>query len=286
MLDQNNPQSKKNSAAAATLAAGMKDMKQSKLFQKFLQKQQPARPGQANNLKTSTGATTSDQRSNLEASMSQDTLKSGDRANSSAASAGLAKGIVAYNKNNTMLQGSFMGHSQQPSGATTGKALPTAGGSNSISMLPTDLRNAKQLESFERFKKSQAEKQTAQNQRQPKPNALAIAKSQQKTKKAQRDKKAGGLTKKKKEDADLENQIEEEFEIKQKKLEDEQSAFVDHKKNMMRSPRNDAPPKSNRNRMTGASMASEAFKGDGMQGEQREARPSQHYVQLSKDHYA
>ena len=32
MLDQNNPQSKKNSAAAATLAAGMKDMKQSKLL--------------------------------------------------------------------------------------------------------------------------------------------------------------------------------------------------------------------------------------------------------------
>ena len=69
-------------------------------------------------------------------------------------------------------------------------------------------------------------------------------------------------------------------------MEDEQSAFVDHKKNMMRSPRNDAPPKSNRNRELGVSMASDALEGAGLQDEEREARPSQHYVQLSKDHYA
>ena len=96
-----------------------------------------------------------------------------------------------------MLQGSFMGHSQQSFGAAAGKTLPTSGGSNSISMLPTDLRSAQQLESFERFKKSQAERQTAQNQKQPKPNALVIAKNQQKLKKVQRDKKTSNLQKKK-----------------------------------------------------------------------------------------
>lgn len=111
-----------------------------------------------------------------------------------------------------MLQGSFMGHSQQSFGAA-GKTLPTSAGSNSISMLPTDLRNAKQLESFERFKKSQAEKQTMQHQKQPKPNALVIAKNQQKLKKAQREKKVSHLAKKK-EDADAEHQIEKELEIK------------------------------------------------------------------------
>lgn len=154
-----------------------------------------------------------------------------------------------------------MGHSQHSFG-TAGKTLPTSGGSNSISMLPTDLRNAKQLESFERFKKSQAEKQTTQNQKQPKPNALVIAKNQQKLKKAQREKKTGNPAKKK-DGAEVEHQIEQELEIKQQKLEDEQSAFVDHKKDMMRSPRNHVPLKSNRHREVAASMASDAAEGSG-----------------------
>ena len=68
MLDQSNPHPKNNSAAV-NLATGLKDMKQSKLFQKFLQKQQPGPPGAANNLKTSAGAP-ADRRQNLEASVS------------------------------------------------------------------------------------------------------------------------------------------------------------------------------------------------------------------------
>lgn len=66
MLDQSNPHGKKNNAAAATLATGMKDMKQSKLFQKFLQQQQPT--AAVNNLKAAAGAAAADQRPNLEAS--------------------------------------------------------------------------------------------------------------------------------------------------------------------------------------------------------------------------
>ena len=68
------------------------------------------------------------------------------------------------------------------------------------------------------------------------------AKNQQKLLKTQKDKK--GANKKKNHSStyqtandDVEDQIEMEFEIRQKKLEDEQSAFVDHKKDMMRSPR-------------------------------------------------
>ena len=61
---------------------------------------------------------------------------------------------------------------------------------------------------------------------------------------------------------------------------------MDHKKDMMRSPRNHVPLKSNRHREVAASMASEAAEGAGAQDEAREPRPSQQYVQLSKDHYA
>ena len=37
MYDQSNPMNKKSNPTASGISAGMKDMKQSKLFQKFLQ---------------------------------------------------------------------------------------------------------------------------------------------------------------------------------------------------------------------------------------------------------
>ena len=55
---------------------------------------------------------------------------------------------------------------------------------------------------------------------------------------------------------------------------------------MMRSPRNDLPPKSARNRETAGSTAPDALRASGDHDQLRAHSLTQHYVQLSKDHYA
>ena len=248
MYDQSNPMNKKSNPTASGISAGMKDMKQSKLFQKFLQQQQPA---QAGNTKGTMSLANKGKAPNLDGSFSHDALRHAQNPSSSMISSGVNKGSGTNVKQQNM-QGSFMGLAQN-SFAQAGKnsQIGMHSTTSSITMLPSDLRNAKQLESFERFKKSQADKQSSipSKTKSQKTSALLHAKNQQKLMKAQKDKKAVVKPAAKKKALgksvavdDVEDQIEMEFELRQKKLEDEQSAFVDHKKHMMRSPRNQAGP--------------------------------------------
>lgn len=55
MYDQSNPANKKSSPVSVSIAAGMKDMKQSKLFQKFMQQQNPGSQNANKNLYANIG---------------------------------------------------------------------------------------------------------------------------------------------------------------------------------------------------------------------------------------
>ena len=163
------------------------------------------------------GAMNQGQQHNLNSSISHDAHRFPQNPASTIASHAMNKAPGSNQKQSTA-KGSFMSLSQN-SFAQAGKnqKLGMHSATSSISMLPSDLRNTKQLESFERFKKHQADrKPTIPNStsKQAKTSALLHAKNQQKLLKPQKDsKKDAGNSKQMKKNRASKHQVNEDVEV-------------------------------------------------------------------------